>query len=138
MSITMQRQRTKRPERAREVAELISQGLPLVEIRRRLGISPGEVRRILRDHRLPRHRACRKSPTLTERRIRILKFVHDFTNRNLFPPTFREVAGGCGLSTSSLASHHLGVLQEMGYLTRVPTISRSIVLTERGRARASR
>ena len=134
----MQLQRTRRPERAREVAELISQGLPQIEIARRLGITPGQVGRIRRAHGLTKPRVCRKSPTLTERRIRILKFVHDFTSRNLFPPTFREVAGGCGLSTSSLASHHLGVLQEMGYLTRVPTISRSIVLTERGRARASR
>ncbi len=141
MQIAMPLQRTERPDRVREVADLIRQGLSQAEIASRLGITPGRFGQIRVIHGLPMPRTAAKirrpRRELTERQVRILEFVRDFTTRNPYPPTVREIAAGCDISSTSVASYQLGHLREKGYLTRVPGIARGIALTERGRSRAA-
>ena len=138
MSMAMQSQGTKRLEPAREVAELIGQGLPQVEIARRLGLSPGQVLRIRRAHGLPRPRVCRARRALSERQVRILRFVQDFTGRHPYPPTVEDITMGCGISGRSVTHYNLTILERRGYMTRVPSAARTIVLTKKGRSKAAR
>ena len=134
----MTRRGTKRLERAREVADLIRQGLPQVEIARRLGISPGQVLRIRRAHGLSKPGVCRASRALSERQVRILRFVREFTDRHPYPPTIGDITRGCGISNRSVTHYNLTILERRGYMTRVPSAARTIVLTEKGRSKAAR
>ena len=136
--MTMQGQKPKRLDRTREAAELIRQGLPQVEIARRLGIGPGQVLRIRRAHGLPGPRVCRTSRPISERQVRILRFVREFTDRHPYPPTIDEITKGCGISSRSATHYNLTVLERRGYMTRVPSAARTIVLTEKGRSKAAR
>ncbi len=77
------------------------------------------------------------SRALSDRQSRILAFIWDYTVANPYPPTIREIVKGCSLSSTSVASYNLLSLKEKGYLTRVPSISRGIVLTERGKREAA-
>ena len=138
MSMNMQSLRPGRPSRAGEVAELIRQGLPQVEIARRLGISPARVGQIRGAHGLPRPRVCRARRPISERQVRILRFVREFTDRHPYPPTIDEITGGCGISNRSVTHYNLTILERRGYITRVPSAARTIVLTRKGRSRAAR
>ena len=138
MSMTMRSLRPELPGRAGEVAELIRQGLPQVEIARRLGISPGQVLRIRRAHGLPRPRVCRTRRPISERQVRILRFVREFTDRHPYPPTIDEIAGGCGISNRSVTHYNLTILERRGYITRVPSAARTTVLTKKGLSKAAR
>ena len=73
---------------------------------------------------------------LTQEQVRLLTFLRDFTARNPYPPTVRELARGCGISSTSVADRQLRRLEEGEYLTRRPGIARGRVLTERGRTEA--
>ena len=81
-------------------------------------------------------RGSRLAPGLSQGQVRLLAFLRDFTARNPYPPTVRELARGCGISSTSVADRHLWRLEEGEYLTRRPGIARGRVLTERGRADA--
>jgi repressor LexA len=71
---------------------------------------------------------------LKQRQTKILAFIKDFTTRHPYPPALREIVEGCGLSSTSVAQYNLRLLEQRGYLTRVPAAARGIALTERGRA----
>ena len=47
------------------------------------------------------------------RRRKILQFIQDFTQREGYPPTLREIAETMGLATSTVF-YHLSVLQDSG------------------------
>ena len=128
-------------ERARVIAQLLEQNLSQAEIGRRLGTTRARVGQIVLDHGLinPKTSAASRRATrpLTKRQTLILAFIRDFTTRNPYPPTIREIVKGCNLSSTSVANYNLLCLKEKGYLTRVPSISRGIVLTARGRSEAA-
>ena len=121
----------------RFIADLVERDVPSAEIDRRLDFSCDRIREIFATHGLPdtrahaaRHRASR---VLSNRQARILAFIRDYTAVNSFSPSLREIAGGCDTSSTSVVNYNLRLLEKRGYLTRVPTISRTIVLTEKGR-----
>ena len=128
-------------ERARVIAELLEQNLSQAEIGRRLGTTRARVGQSVLDHGLinPKTSTASRRATrpLTKRQALILAFIRDFTTRNPYPPTVREITRGCNLSSTSVANYNLLCLKEKGYLTRVPSISRGIVLTERGKREAA-
>ena len=138
----MTRRRTKRHERVSEVADLIRQGLPQIEIACRLGISSGRVRQIRCAHGLSgpntslKVREARRA--LSERQARILRFVRDFTDRHPYPPTIEDITRGCNISSSSVTHYNLTILERRGYMTRVPSAARTIVLTKKGRSKVTR
>ena len=128
-------------ERAKVIAQLLEQNLSQAEIGRRLGTTRARVGQIVLAHGLIKPKTStasrRATRPLTKRQALILAFIRDFTNHNPYPPTVREITRGCNLSSTSVANYNLLCLKEKGYLTRVPSISRGIVLTERGKREAA-
>lgn len=67
---------------------------------------------------------------------RILAFIQDYTSRQPHPPTLREIAESCDLSSNSVAAYNLRILERRKYLTLLPGAARGIVLTQQGRSRS--
>ena len=122
-----------RDERLNLIADLLAQGLTLAETGRRVGLSAGWVTQIARARGLT---GCSPAgePPLDRRQLRMLAFIRDYTARNSFPPTVREIVKGCGLSSNSVAQYNLQVLEHRKYATRIPGAARGITLTELGRS----
>jgi repressor LexA len=59
----------------------------------------------------------------------ILDFVLDYTHRCGYPPSYLEIGDAVNLKSGSAVSYQIGVLEEMGYLSRQPGHPRSIVVT---------
>ena len=121
--------------------DLIEQDPSHTEIGRRPGITGSRIERSAAAHGLsePKTFAAtrRDARPLTQRQSRMLAFIRDFTVRNSYPPTVREIAGGCDISSTSVVDYNLRHLEKQDCLTRVPGLSRSIVLTERGKSEAA-
>lgn len=69
--------------------------------------------------------------SLSTRQQRILDFIRGFIADRGYPPSVRDVAGGCGISSTSVAVYHLGILQKEGYIRRDPEVSRGIGIVSR-------
>lgn len=128
-------------ELEKAVVGLIEQDLSHAEIGRRLGVSSSRVGQVAAAHGLfePETSTAtrRDAQPLTQRQSRMLAFIRDFTAGNPYPPTLREIAGGCNITSTSVVDYNLRRLEAGEYLTRVPGLSRSIVLTEQGKSEAA-
>jgi SOS-response transcriptional repressor LexA len=60
----------------------------------------------------------------------VLDFIRAYIATSGIPPTLREIAAGCGISSTSVVSYHLGKLERDGAIKRMPEISRGIVLND--------
>ena len=69
--------------------------------------------------------------TLSPQRKQILHFITNFILEKGYAPSVRDVAEGCGMSSSSVVQYHLKVLEQDGYIHRDRGISRSIRLTQK-------
>ena len=69
--------------------------------------------------------------TLSVRQKKILDFISNFIGDKGYAPSVRDVAGGCGISSSSVTQYHLNVLEREGYIRRDRDISRSVGLLKR-------
>src|SRR5690348_15640598 len=58
-------------------------------------------------------------------RRRILAFVQEFTRREGYSPSYRQIGDELGLAVSTV-SYHVGVLQAEGFLHREPRQPRTI------------
>jgi repressor LexA len=67
--------------------------------------------------------------TLSGKRKRILDFISSFVNKNGYAPSVRDIVKGCSLSSTSIAQHHLAVLERKGHIRRNREIPRSITLS---------
>ncbi len=65
----------------------------------------------------------------------IMEFIHRFLADRSYPPTIRDIQGGCGISSTSVVDYHLSILEREGHIRRHPEVSRGIELP--GRAPAS-
>jgi repressor LexA len=72
---------------------------------------------------------------LSAKRRQIVDFILQFMEERGYPPTVRDIQGGCGISSTSVVDYHLKVLEKEGHLRRDPEVSRGIELP--GRASAS-
>lgn len=72
----------------------------------------------------------RLKPELSTNERLILDFCRRFIASNGYPPSNREIGAGCDISSTSVVDYGLGLLERRGLLTRVPHITRSIVLLE--------
>ena len=61
----------------------------------------------------------------------VLDYVKAHWKQRRFSPSVREIVVGCELNSTSVAVHHLALLEERGDITREPGIARSIVVTGR-------
>lgn len=60
----------------------------------------------------------------------IVKFIRDFLCDKGYPPTIRDIASGCGISSTSVVAYNLDRLEEVGYIRRHSDISRGIELLD--------
>jgi repressor LexA len=64
--------------------------------------------------------------SLSPKQERIIKFVTEFLNDKGYPPTIRDIAAGCGISSTSVVAYNLNKLEQAGYIRRHSDISRGI------------
>jgi repressor LexA len=64
---------------------------------------------------------------VTEKQLRILDVIREFTTEHGYPPSVREIGEAVGLSSSSTVQSHLKTLERRGLLWRDPTKPRALV-----------
>jgi repressor LexA len=74
---------------------------------------------------------------VTEKQLRILDVIREFTAEHGYPPSVREIGEAVGLSSSSTVQSHLKTLERCGMLWRDPTKPRALVPREAPRAVAA-
>ena len=75
---------------------------------------------------------------LSQRQQGILDFIYQFMDEHQFPPTVRDIQGGCDVSSTSVVDYNLRILQRDGYLNRLPDVSRGIELLDGGPRRPAK
>jgi len=65
---------------------------------------------------------------LSDRQKRILETIRESVSAYGYPPTIREIGETVGISSTSVVSYNLNVLQRKGYLTRSRDVSRGLRL----------
>jgi len=63
---------------------------------------------------------------LSPKQERIINFVTEFLSDKGYPPTIRDIAAGCGISSTSVVAYNLNKLEQAGYIRRHGEISRGI------------
>jgi len=63
---------------------------------------------------------------LSPKQERIINFVTEFLEDKGYPPTIRDIAAGCGISSTSVVAYNLKKLEQAGYIRRHSDISRGI------------
>jgi repressor LexA len=66
---------------------------------------------------------------LSERQQKILEFLNEYVEENGYPPSIREIGAAAGISSTSVVSYNLSRLEEQGYISRDPDVSRGLKLT---------
>lgn len=65
----------------------------------------------------------------TVNRLKIAKFIRDFTKDNHYAPSARDICRGIPELTSlSVVKHHLDTLVEMGVVSMTPKVGRSLYI----------
>ena len=64
--------------------------------------------------------------SLSPKQERIISFVTEFLHDKGYPPTIRDIAAGCGISSTSVVAYNLNKLEQAGYIRRRSDISRGI------------
>ena len=77
-------------------------------------------------------------PDLTKRQAEILDYIKYCVQTKKLPPSVREIGEAIGLSSPSSVHVHLKVLEDKGYISRVGSRSRAVVLTDKGEGKGRR
>lgn len=64
--------------------------------------------------------------SLSAKQERIINFVTEFLQDQGYPPTIRDIAAGCDISSTSVVAYNLNKLEQAGYIHRHSDISRGI------------
>ena len=70
----------------------------------------------------------RRNKTAAERHEEIYVFIRDFTKKNGYPPTVREIGRNVGLKSASTVHAYLTQMEEKGLLCKDPTLPRCLSL----------
>ncbi len=70
----------------------------------------------------------RRSATLTEPQIKVLKVIEEYQNTNGFPPSIRDIQDMGKFSSTSVVNYYLDQLETMGHIKRSGHVSRGIRL----------
>ncbi len=65
---------------------------------------------------------------LTKKQNNILNFISDYTSRNVYPPTLKEIADKFGVTIGTVQDH-VNALKQKGYLNRKKDIARGFIVT---------
>jgi repressor LexA len=68
---------------------------------------------------------------LSVRQQSIMDFIQRFWDKQGYPPSIRDIVGGCKLSSTSVADYNLKILEKKGHLRRHRDVSRGIELPAR-------
>jgi len=66
---------------------------------------------------------------LTERQQEVYDYILDFTKKNLFPPSYMEIAQNTKVCGKAEVSRILRILERKGYLKVIDNTPRGITLT---------
>ncbi|MHB9032265.1 MAG: transcriptional repressor LexA [Anaerolineae bacterium] len=69
---------------------------------------------------------------LSARQERIVEFIREFMAEYGYPPSIRQIGNDVGISSTSVVSYNLNILQRKGYISRTREISRGVRLVEAG------
>jgi repressor LexA len=72
---------------------------------------------------------------LSERQRRILEFLGEYIEDNGYPPSIREIGAAAGITSTSVVSYNLRRMEEAGYISREPEVSRGLKLSSTTQAR---
>ena len=72
----------------------------------------------------------RLNQKLSEKQKLIINFIENYCNENGISPTIEDVRIGCEISSKSVVSYNLNILEKNGYLDRKKGIARSIISTK--------
>jgi hypothetical protein len=67
--------------------------------------------------------------TLTQRQADVLDYIREYTDRQGYPPSFRELADDCKLGSPSGAHRMILTLERKGFIKRDAGLSRGLSLT---------
>jgi repressor LexA len=67
---------------------------------------------------------------LSSRQNRMLEMIREFVGEFGYPPSIRQIGEAVNISSTSVVSYNLDVLQRKGYLARDPEVSRGLRLVE--------
>ncbi len=79
-----------------------------------------------------------KMKELSYKQQQIIDFIRHFLMDKGYPPSIRDIVGGCGISSTSVVNYNLDILEKRGYIRRHPEVSRGIELLDWSPARRSR
>lgn len=67
---------------------------------------------------------------LSERQQRMLGFITQFSDEHGYPPTIRDIGTKLGISSTSVVSYNLKILEKEGLIHRDETISRGLKVVQ--------
>ena len=67
---------------------------------------------------------------LTKKQLAVLEFLQDFTEREGYSPSYREIMAGLELSSVSAVAEHVDNLVEKGVLRKMPGAARSLEILD--------
>ncbi len=70
----------------------------------------------------------RRSTTLTDPQIKVLKVIEEYQDTNGFPPSIRDIQDRGKFSSTSVVNYYLEQLESMGHIKRSGRVSRGIRL----------
>jgi repressor LexA len=69
-----------------------------------------------------------RAKALSRKQRQAVDFIGRFVAKKGYPPTIRDIVAGCNLSSTSVASYNLNILEKLGYIRRQRDVSRGIEL----------
>ncbi len=74
---------------------------------------------------------------LSDKQRRIIGYIDRFVSDRGYPPSIRDIQGGCNISSTSVVDYNLNILERQGYIRRHAEVSRGITLLARNPASES-
>ena len=68
----------------------------------------------------------RKSKGLSEKHHKIMDLLHEYTQKEGYPPSIREICERTGITSTSVVNYYLNQLEDWGYIERDRRISRGL------------
>ena len=68
---------------------------------------------------------------LSKRQQHMMRFMHDYTQEQGFPPTIREIGEECSIGSTSVVNYNLNRLVDAGYISRTGKVSRGLRIVAR-------
>ena len=76
--------------------------------------------------------------TLSPKQHKMIEFINRFYVDKGYPPTIRDIASGCNISSTSVVNYNLKILEREGYIRRHSEVARGIALVNRSWASRQR